>query len=202
MVREKGKNGRSAEVRNVPRNVPGMFSDDESESDAGRSSDTDRDDSLGGGGGGGSGPDNPAVLAAAAAAARDGVSRGGSSGGDAEPTVGARDSGHLGAAGGFEGRDDLVGGRRHANGSPVRRPGGAGAPSTPPGLTLRSRAAAPSPGDAAVVAGTAAGDVVSGTEGVEGVGAVTCGASSAVLVERCYVMVSCHRNHPLMFKVR
>ena len=28
------------------------------------------------------------------------------------------------------------------------------------------------------------------------------GKTWSVIMEKCYVMVSCHRNHPVMFKVR
>ena len=183
-VREEGRSSqeRGAGGKNVPENAPGMFSDDESESDAGRSSDTDRDDSFGGG------IDNPA--------ASGDIGRSGSGDGAEKTEVGARGSGRVGVAGLFEGRDRLDG-KQHSNGSPVRRSGGAGAPSTPPGVTLRNRAVSPRD-----VAAAATGGIGGETEGGEAIAAATGEPSWAVLVERCYVMVSCHRNHPLMFKVR
>lgn len=192
MMREKGNQGRSAGGLGVPKNVPGMFSDDESESDAGRSSDTDRDDSFGGG------PDNPA---AAAAGASGHISSCSSSA--AETEVGGRGSGHLDTTGRFEGTDGLDGRKHHPNGrSPTRGSGGAGAPSIPPGVTMRNRVASPHD----VAAPAAAREVGGGTEAGEvktaAAASASEGTSYVVLVERCYVMVSCHRNHPLMFKVR
>eukprot|EP00903_Cladosiphon_okamuranus_P014764 g13681.t1 len=184
-----GNQGRSAGGESVPKNVPGMFSDDESESDAGPSSDTDRDDSFGGG------LDNPAAAAAAAV-------RGHNSNSSIamETEAGGRASGYIGAAGPFEGRDGLNGRKQlNSNGrSPIRGPGGAEAPTTPPGVTLRNRVAS----HPDVAAAAAAGEVVGGTDGGHVVVAATTEEPSwVVLVERCYVMVSCHRNHPLMFKV-
>ena len=195
-MRGKGDHERSAGgKKNVlgPKNVPGMFSDDESESDAGGSSDSDRDDSLGGGGEG----DGVGKAAAATAAASGHI---GNSSSAAETEAGGRGSGRIDAAGRSMERDRLDERKRNPNGrSPIRGPGMAEAPSTPPGVTLRNRVV--SPHDAAVAA--AARQEISRTEGGEVMTAAAAdGPGGVVLVERCYVMVSCHRNHPLMFKVR
>ncbi|CAN0303654.1 unnamed protein product, partial [Ectocarpus fasciculatus] len=158
--------GREKRDGTVKKSVPGMFSDDESESDAGYSS-TDRGDSFGGDGGGGFD-----VTGFSGSQAASGTPRGGQSGGV----------------------------RGHANGSSTamlgaERPSGTPTtPRTPPGVTLRNRTVNPRTvaAAAAVIGGTTNGGKAAAGRGRWG---------WSVLVEKCYVMVSCHRNHPVMFKV-
>ncbi|CAM9922837.1 unnamed protein product, partial [Ectocarpus sp. 13 AM-2016] len=155
--------GRERSDGTVKKNVPGMFSDDESESDAGYSS-TDGGDSLG------SGSFETASFSGSRAA--HGTCRGGQSGG---------------VRGYAKGSYPEMPGAERSSGTPMT-------PRTPPGVTLRNRTVNPR-----TVAAAAAviGGATKGRETSAGRGRL----SWSVQVEKCYVMVSSHRNHPLMFKV-
>lgn len=152
-----------------------MFSDDESDSDAACS--TDRDDSFGG--------DVDTITTTYDDDNDDdeddsnGIGAGTEAGASGD-TDKASTSSSL-----FEGTGGLS--QRHlANTSPMRAAQGT---ATPPGLTLRNRTAKPRA--AAMATETVAAARRAGTA-----------PTWSVLVEKCYVMISCHRNHPLMFKVR
>lgn len=171
------KFGRSGGAREE--HIPGMFSDDESESDAGCSPDRD-------------GP----VIAAAAAEATDSLpvthSNSSHSGSNFDSRGGAKGRHPTNVDQWSDGRDSLgLDFGQGLNGAPVLREGRAeepGTPTTPPGVTMRTRVAKPR----VVAAAAAAATAVPREESPRW----------SVLVEKCYVMVSCHRNHPLMFKVR
>ncbi|CAM9662911.1 unnamed protein product [Pylaiella littoralis] len=142
MVREKSSNGGGTSDK-----LSGMFSDDESDSDAVYS--TDRDDSFDGDVG---------------------------TSGDTDKTSAGNSL--------FEAPGGL--GRRHpANSSRMRAANGTG---TPAGVTVRNRPAYPRGAAVATATGVA-------------LPRARAKPTWYVLVETCYVMISCHRNHPLMFKV-
>ncbi|CAM9755420.1 unnamed protein product, partial [Laminaria digitata] len=68
-----------------------------------------------------------------------------------------------------------------------------------PGLTIRNRTGKRGGGGGAVGAAAAAvAEAAWGKEAARGGGD---GKAWSVMMEQCYVMVSCHRNHPVMFKV-
>ncbi|CAM9767632.1 unnamed protein product, partial [Scytosiphon promiscuus] len=161
--------------------VPGMFSDDESESDAGCSPDRDAAISA-----------SPVSPPANTSAHDAGVHDNGNHDDSRVDT-------HAGAGvllptavdEGFEGSDNnnlRLDFGHGLHGSPMAK-GEAEEPETaetPPGVTMRTRLANPRAVAAAVAATTVRREEP---------------PRWSVLVEKCYVMVSCHRNHPLMFKV-
>ncbi|CAB1120011.1 unnamed protein product [Ectocarpus sp. CCAP 1310/34] len=154
--------GRERSDGTVKKNVPGMFSDDESESDAGYSS-TDGGDSLGGG-------------------SFEAVSFSGS-----QVANGTRRGQSGGVRGYAKGSCPEMPGAERSSGTPMT-------PRTPPGVTLRNRTVNPRTvaAAAAVIGGATKGRRASAGRGR---------LSWSVQVEKGYVMVSSHRNHPLMFKV-
>lgn len=180
MVRDKSDDGdgAGAGASYAKENNPGMFSDDESDSDAVCSSGTDRDDSFGGGG-----MDTTTITAIINNSQNEGSDAGtwaGANGDTGKPSAG---NALFEESGGFR--------RRHpADGSPMRAADEG--TESPPDLTARSCKADPRGAAAVTVA----------EEPVATVPAAGAGPSWSVLVEKCYVMISCHRNHPLMFKVR
>ncbi|CAM9125621.1 unnamed protein product [Ectocarpus sp. 12 AP-2014] len=152
--------GREWSDGTVKKNVPGVFSDDESESDAGYSS-TDGGDSLGG--------RSFEAASFSGSQAANGTRRGGQSGG---------------VRGYAKGSCPEMPGAERSSGTPMT-------PRTPPGVTLRNRTVNPRT-VAAVIGGATKGREASAGRGR---------LSWSVQVEKSYVMVSSHRNHPLMFKV-